>query len=194
MPNAGAKISISSILNDFNSTVIQAIKQDAYHSGRLPAEGGYQCIPASMLDNINNIQLPNIGTTGSKVDANTIYNNLVQLTANLTRMGTFSWIRRYRSTDRYGVVSYQTRGTLSGKAFFTTAYIRSLNAVGRVDVLPGSRITAQGMNAMMANMITSWRNSSKYHYQYTQEECHSECHSNCHSDCHSDCHGDCYGD
>lgn len=194
MPNAGAKISISSVLNDFNSTVLQAIKQNAYHSGRLPMEGGYQCIPPSMLDNINNIQLPYIGTTGSKVNANTIYNNLVALTANLTRMGTFSWVRRYKSTDRYGVVTYETRGTLSGKAFFTTAYIRSLNAVGRADVLPGSRITAQGMNSLMTNMINAWRNTSKYHYSFTCEECHNQCHNNCHNSCHNSCHGSCYGD
>lgn len=194
MPNAGAKISVSSILNDFNITVLQAIKADAYHSGRLPTEGGYQCIPPSMLDNIDTIQLPYIGSTGSKVTATVIYNNLVSLTANLTRMGTFSWVRRYKSTDRYGVVTYEIRGTLSGKAFFTTAYVRSLNAVGTADVLPGSRITAHGMNTLMANLINSWRNSSKYHYSYTCEECHNQCHNNCHNSCHNSCHGACYGD
>lgn len=194
MPNAGAKISVSSILNDFNSTVIQAIKANAYHSGRLPTEGGYQCIPSSMLDNINNIQMPYIGSTGSEITANTIYSNLVALTANLTRMGTFSWVRRYKSTDRYGVVTYTIRGTLSGKAFFTSSYVRTLNAVGRADVLPGSRITAQGMNTLMSNLINSWHGTSKYHYAYTQEECHNQCHSNCHSDCHNSCHGSCYGD
>lgn len=199
MPTAGTKITTAAILNDFNTRVINVIKLDAYHSGRLPIEGGYECIPPDMLDNINNIVPPYIGKAGQKINANDIYNNLVSLTANLTRMGTFSWIRRYKSTIannstnlNRGVVSYAIRGTLSGKAFFKPTFIRTLQPVGRYDVNAGNRITAKGINDLIANIFQAWNTTAKYHYPFTETECHYTCH--CHTNCNCNCNNSCYND
>jgi len=144
----GNAINVADIANLFNSTVIANITSGAHHLNNPPMDGSYFCVPSNMMDDINNLPTPSFGVSGGKITASSIATALINVTQNLTRVGTFSYVRTYRtlreirsrydpllqSTYRgYGVGYVITntntvRAQKNGKVIFTNSYVRQLGS------------------------------------------------------------------
>lgn len=207
--NVGNIIEYTDIINVFKSSVVNTIIANAYDIKNPPLDGQYQCVPSSIMDSVDNIVINNIGTTGQRISASSIVNTLVSMTTNLTRVGTFTYVRRlhesYRvesSNDKGGLTQgevlydrYVEQTRKSGKVIFTTNYIRSLKVTpSNGGVVVNNPITISGINALCASCLSSWNSTDKYNYNYTNDVCHTVCHNNCHNNCYSVCYSNCYSD
>lgn len=179
------------IITGFTTTVVNTILSGIYHLGNLPMEGGFQCVPTNLMDHINNLStIPNVGSVDTEVNALMIYNSLVAIVTNLTRVGTFAWTRYSQSDAGLTLV-----GSKNGKVLFNTSQIRSLATVNsNHNVAVDNIIIASGLNTLLSNLLTAWTNTVKYSYTNSTTQCHSSCHNDCYSDCHGDCNSSCYGD
>jgi len=138
--SAGSAIKRADIINLFTSTVLNTIKANAYHKGNPPMEGQYQCVPSTMMDDISNLPTPEIGIVGQKISASTLANAIINTTKNLTRVGTFSYVRYLHEShiaesthDSNGYTKgqviydrYILKATKSGKVVFTNNYVRNI--------------------------------------------------------------------
>ena len=184
------------MISVFNTNVINAVKANTYHLNNIPTCVGYQCVPSNIMDRLDSLPtLHEVGVVDGKIEAKSVVDAMVDVTRNLTRVGTFSYVVRMRTTDRYGQTGYRTLGSASGKVIFTADYIRELNPpVNPGNVVVDQPITIASINALCAACLSSWNSTSKYHYSNTLTLCHESCHSNCHQDCHRSCKSDCYVD
>lgn len=208
--NVGNAIQRADLINVFNLVVVTAIKANAYDRTNPPMESSYQCVPSSMMDDINNLPTPSVGVVNGKISAATLANALISTTQNLTRVGTFTYVRTLHESHTvksqydqnknqgytYGKVIYDrvvTQATKSGKVVFTNDYARQLGIINH-SIVSGTAITISGINALCQACLNAWNATSKYNYAWTNATCHSDCHNNCHTSCHSSCHGSCYSD
>lgn len=197
MPAVNQIINAQEIIDAFEAAVLNPILKDVKHLGNPPIEGGYQCVPSSMMDHLSNLpKLPNptIGPTGEMISAQLLRDSLINLTRNLTRVGTYTW-RRYMSyRDIYGNTGNRLLGTASGKCVFTTAYIREhySGPASWEGVSLDKIISAGELNAFLAGIYDSWNSCDRHNHDGQVILCHDRCHSNCHSSCHSSCHGSCH--
>lgn len=207
--NVGSVIERVDLINVFNSVVVSTIKANAYDLNNPPMEGSNQCVKSAMMDSLSNLPTPEVGVVNGRISASSLVSALIDTTRNLTRVGTFSWVRTMheshtvlsqydRSGYTYGTVLYDRYynvATKSGKVVFNSSYIRNLKtAPSSGNVVAGNPIKITDINTLCQACLTAWKNTSKYNYSYTMSDCHSSCHSNCHSSCHSSCHSACYSD
>lgn len=191
--NQGNQIQTSSIIEKFTNDVKNTILSGAYHAGNIPYCQGYQCVPTAMLGNVDSIQSPEgVGTAGNKITASQVYTALIDVTTALTRVGSFSFVRRIQYRDQYGSSGYRITGQLSGKALFSDEYIKTLNPVEHNDLDASKPVTVKVINDLIAACLTAWQGTVRHNYTYTDDYCHENCHSNCHYNCHSNCHHICY--
>lgn len=88
----GSDITTEAIIERFQSTVVNPILANAYHAGNIPMCRGYQCVPTSMMDHLNNVNTdPDIGDQGDIVSAEVVLAGLIALVRNLTRVGSFTF-------------------------------------------------------------------------------------------------------
>lgn len=168
------------INNDFISQVKNTILSGVNHSGNVPMDGSYEMVPASILGALSSVPNPSVGVKDGAISASQIYNNLVEVTRILTRVGTWTYTRTYNTN---GNISVQHSG--SGRALFNSNYIKSLPAVANGGVALDGIISIRSINTLFANLLAAWRSANKHNNVKRVDLCHSRCHSNCHSDCHS---------
>ena len=191
IPNA------TEVMNKWITDVENVIYSGAYTSNNPPVLNGHQCIPSSMLST-RTVHNSYVGVSNGKMSAADVYNRLLSLTQNLTRVGTFSCVEKKNITrwgtedshfDRYDA----TGNTLSGKAIFTTSYVVTMQAPSTSYVSTNIVISANKILSLIADYLTKWASANKYHHSSESLICHDSCHNNCHNDCHDDCHSDCHG-
>lgn len=201
----GSDITTESIIDGFQRAVVDNILSGAYHAGNPPMCRGFQCVPVSEMDHINNVnKVPNVGAEGDIVNADTVLKGLIDITKELTRVGTFTFILYMTvetgGTDYYGVETPVVRSrteidSMSGKVIFSKA--RIVQSFGtpsdKHGVQYGNIIKASNLNELFAAIYSQWSTCGLPHYDGEAEICHSSCHSNCHSNCHCNCHNDCHG-
>lgn len=183
-------INPSDIVSGFTASVVNSILSGAYHTGNPPMEGGRQCVPTYMMDHINNLpRTTSVGSTNTIVTASTIYYSLMSIVANLTRVGTFSWVRTFNTEGVISVV-----GSMGGKVVFAPGYAVSLATTSDGGVVTNNIISTSAINALFSNLYSAWSRSNRPTYNGRQDDCHVQCHTNCHQNCHGNCNSQCYGD
>jgi hypothetical protein len=143
-------------------------------------DGSYEMVPSNILAPLSSVSSPSVGVTGNVINALTIYNNLVAVTNDLTRVGTWTYIRTYNDNG-----SVTTQRQANGKALYTSAYKKTITNPANADVASGKTIKVSSLNQLFANLLSAWNATAKYVNNKRVDLCHSNCHSNCHSDCHS---------
>ena len=182
-------INPNDIIRGFTEAVVNTILEDAYDINNPPMDGTNYCIEQDRLGDKNSIVIPDVGIRGAKVNASSIYNTLVAITTTLTRVGTFSYIRRYRTTTLIASTTvegqYTTQETnnivyqTSGTAFFTESYIRSLASVSNSNVVSNAIISATGIQALFNNLASAWERTNRHNNVIDLQDCHSDC--NCYT-------------
>ena len=182
-------INPNDIISGFREAVVNTILENAYDINNPPMDGTNYCIQQDRLGDKNSIVIPSIGISGAKVNALNIYNTLVSITTTLTRVGTFSYVRRYRTTtliasttvegeyrtEETNNIAYQTSGT----AFFTESYIKSLASFSNDNIVSNAIISATGIQALFNNLAVAWRNTNRHNNVISIQDCHSDC--NCYT-------------
>ena len=198
-------ITNEALISRFKSAVVDNILSGVYHAGNPPTCRGYQCVPSSKLDHINNVQrTPNIGNDGNIVNATTVLNGLIAITRDLTRVGTFAftvWMRHStggiqpNGSNVSERVSYQQVDSASGKALFTKSYVRSSfnGPSDKQGTVYGEIIKANNLNQLLSNIFTQWSRENRHQHTGEATICHVVCHNNCHFNCHENCHSACHG-
>lgn len=177
----------SDVAKLFNDVIVETILKDAYHSGNIPMDEQYQCIPTDILGNIDSVERAgDIGPAETTISASSLYNELVRLTTALTRVGTFTWVRTYNTNG-----NIEIQNEMSGKALFNTSYIRSLAAVNSDHgIVAESIVRVFNINTLLSNLLAAWENTERYEHNERLDLCHSVCHVVCYSDCY--CNSSCY--
>ena len=193
---ANSDITPNILISRFQANVVTPILSGAYHAGHIPMVRGFQAVPSTIMDHLTNVnRVPEVGEKPDIVNAVRLLDGLIDLTRNLTRVGTFTftlWLRNSNSrTNQYGL-SYLDG--ISGKCIFTNAYVRTQfsNPPNIVGTSFGGTISAGNLNQLFANIFQHWMTTSKHHHVGGAEVCHNNCHYNCHSNCHRNCHGSCH--
>lgn len=207
-------ISLDDIINGYITNVYNPIINGAYHSGNIPTESIYNCIEPERLGNLSNLSstinktLNNVGTKGGTITASALANMMIECTRLLTRVGTWSYVRTYRtSNSRYKTYEYDDEGdescyghfewheksdttstvsSKSGKALFSDEYIKTLARTPNYKPASGAVITASTLNSFFADLLSVWNSTSKYRNSVVINSCHSVCYNACYSDCHDD--------
>ena len=189
---SGNVVTIKTINDVFTETVVDVILNNAYDINNAPVDKysgkTYKCIQDGRLGDKNDLPVVNAGISGTIVTAMELYNNLVSMTTILTRVGTFTYVRRYRSSND-GVDSYTTQKTVKGKALFNDSYIKTLKSFTN-PVTSNSIISADTINTLIANLLTAWKDTNRHANSKTVTLCHTDCHTDCHNDCNAN--DDCY--
>ena len=188
-------INSNEIIDNFTSLVVNTILNDAYDINNVPmdTDGVHSCINRNDLGDKNTVEIPHFGSTDNIINAKMLYDALVAITTTLTRVGTFSYVRTYRtsrivcSTTEEGVretvestnIMYQTSGT----AFFSEKYVKKLASFNDADVVEDAIIKATGIKTLFSNLMNAWNRTTKHRSIITINECHSDC--NCYT-------GSCY--
>lgn len=185
--STGSLPKVDDMVNGFIVNVWNPITANAYHSGNVPTESGYNMIQPERLGNLTNTKnkidnkLRTIGSTGKQMNSTKLYNVTVECTKLLTKVGTWSYTRTY-NTD--GTLTVQH--TASGKAMFSDAYIKSLGASPNRDLIKAHDIvSANKLNSFYASLLNAWQQTSRHSNVVRNDLCHTQCHSNCHDNCHS---------
>ncbi len=192
-------ITPEALVQRFQEVVVNNILKDVYHSGRPPVKSGYTLVPISIMDHIDNVpKVPSVGAKDSTVNAAIILQGLINLTRNLTRVGSFVvtvWYKSSRGGVQNSSASVHEIGSLSGKILFNTGYIRNsfTNPPNLEGVVYGGVIRASGLNQLFHNIYTHWANTDREKYMGNIQMCHDSCHYNCHCNCHCSCHCSCHG-
>lgn len=173
-------ITTGAINSDFITQIKNVILNGANHSGNVPMDGSYEMVPSSILAALSSVPDPSVGFKDGPISASQIYNNLVEVTRILTRVGTWSYTRTYRTNT---TVEVQASG--SGKALFNSSYIRTLPSVANAGVAVDSVMSVSSLNRFLANLLSAWNSANKYHHVTQLDLCHSDCHNVCHSNCYS---------
>ena len=204
--------SVSDFINGYITNVYNPIINGAYHSANVPKDGIYNMIQPERLGNLNLVKsnidnnLSKIGTSGGIINASILAKLMIECTRILTKVGTWSYVRSYKTTipEHYGYdedYGYSTlipeheettvQRSASGKALFSDSYIKSLIRNPSTNVTPTSAnlISATGLNSFYADLLSIWQSTSRHANSIVLDLCHGDCHSDCHDDCHSD---DCY--
>jgi hypothetical protein len=132
--------------------------------------------------------LDSTGISGTEVNASSVFNSLVNRTAQLTRI-------RF-ATMRLEVTGLGITKTESGIAFLSSAYQQTLPATSAADVQSGFIITRNGLDGTITqggnpngttfsdgffqNLRRSWESRRNNPVTLTHTICHSQCHSSCH--------------
>lgn len=96
----GSDITTEAIIERFQSTVVEPILAGAYHAGNIPTCRGYQCVPTSRMDHLDNVNtIPDVGQEGDVVSATVVLNGLIALVRNLTRVGSFTFTINHRHSE-----------------------------------------------------------------------------------------------
>lgn len=206
-----SKINTQDLINRFKEIVVTRILDGVVDSTNCPMvqsmNGKVPAIPPELLDSKKNVNANmNLGSNDSTViSAAQILNEIIRITRDLTRVGTYVVVLRKKKT-RSGVNSagrnysqpdeWLSAGTgASGEALFVPSEIRqSFNGVGNNNgVVAGNVIKATDLTNLFANMYQAWANSDRKKYSQSVNICHDTCHSPCHSTCHTHCHSTCHG-
>lgn len=176
------------VQNYFRDNVINVIKSNAYHSGWIPtysgSAGARNAIPAGDLDAYGNTP-DNITLSGGIINGGTVYNVMLTLIRNATRVRNF--------TSSY-IYNGSTQATVSGKAIFkqslpaiAASYTRNKNGSLINNVTPTNNVSGRiasvsTITALCNNMKSAWQNVCNDRLVYTVVTCHSSCHDSCHGD------------
>lgn len=96
MASSGQAISAANIIKEFNTSVRDVIMKNTYGLHNLPKDpssSSITCLPTSMMGNPAGIGNPEI-KAGETVTGRTLWKALVDVTKQLTRVGTFTYVRR----------------------------------------------------------------------------------------------------
>ncbi len=201
----GSDITTEAIIEGFQKAVVDNILSGAYHAGNPPMCRGYQCVPTSMMDHVDNVnQVPDVGREGEIVSAAQVLAGLISITRNLTRVGSFVFTLYIKETNGgttssgssiTETTSYREIANMSGKVVFTNGYVRT--GFGAPSDLAGTEvgqiIKASNLNQLFANIYQQWSSTSREQYSGSAITCHNSCHYNCHYNCHGNCHDSCHG-
>lgn len=203
---ATSDITNESVIERFQSAVVENILNGVYHAGNPPMCRGFQCVPIAYMDHVSNVnKTPNVGNDGTIISATQLLNGLIDITRNLTRVGSFVFTLWKKNTqggvdsngNEVASSSWKTEeASASGKVLFTNAYIRSgftLPSSLQQGTVAGNTMTAANINQLFANIYSAWSSADRYEHTESAEICHSSCHDNCHSNCHGACHCTCHG-
>lgn len=184
----GTKIIPSDIVNLFITKVKNRIISGCNDINNKPYLDGHQCVPSNILGNLNEIEDPVIGSTNGRINAEELYDALVNTTHVLTRVGTWQY-NIYLKTDG----GRRLKKSKNGTAFYTIDKIRDLSPVSNPNVKSGNKITANDIIELMNSCYVAWNTTSKYHHYDEYQYCHSSCHGSCHGNCNCNAtHIDCY--
>lgn len=198
-------ITPQALVERFQAAVVDNILSGAFHAGNPPMLRGNQCVPIEMMDHINNVnRIPTIGNKNDIVNATSVLNGLINLTRNLTRVGTFAftvWMQNSEDgTDSSGNANpKRSWNTLveekSGKVIFTAAQVRQEfgNPADIQGTTYGETIKASNLNQLFSNIFSTWSTCNRHEHSGHCEICHCVCHWNCHYNCHRNCHSTCHG-
>ena len=185
--NEHDKVISGTINNKFKEAVIDKILEDAVDISNPPTvtykNVVYTCIQDGLLGDKKDLPSYEAIDSGTIITAMDLYNKLVEIVHVLTRVGTYSYILRYKSTDD-GKVSYSNKKTAAGKALFNDSYIKTLATVTN-PIASNEVIQASTMNTLMSNLLKAWNNTSKHANTKTDTLCHTNCHNDCHNNCNA---------
>lgn len=189
---SGQFVNKTDIQNFFKTNVTSIVKSNVYHSSRIPtfsgSAGSANAIPAGDLDAVGNIP-DTISITGEIISGTTIYNLMLTVIRNCTRVRNFS--SSYKFNNQGNQV---TQATSSGVAVFkqslpsvSSSYDRNKNGSLISNITPANNITNQigakdRLTTLCNTMISSWQSVRNDKVVYNYYSCHSSCHSSCHGD------------
>lgn len=96
MATSGQSISAAKIISDFNTAVRDVIMKNTYglhNPPKDPSMTSIICVPTEKMGNPASIFNPDL-KAGTKINGRTIWKALVDVTKQLTRVGTFTYVRR----------------------------------------------------------------------------------------------------
>lgn len=186
-------VTANDVKDRFQANVINIVTTGTYHSTNVPKYSGtagtFNAIPPGDLGapgEITNITIP----TGV-IDGKTVYNLMLAVVKNCTRVRNFTSNLYYQSGGSY---TNALQSTVNGKAVFKQSlpgiaggYDRNINGSllvnpSAADPISGQIANPSRLNQLCTNMLSAWQSIANTKLVYN---CYT-CHSNCHSDCHSD--------
>ena len=185
----GSIVTRDDVVSYFETNVKEVVTLNSYYYTRIPTFSGdagtVNAIPQADLDTIDSIS--SLSLSDGMIYGSTVYDAMIALVKNYTRVRNFTSYYQYQSDD-----GYSTQSTVTGKAIFQTTlptvasnYSRSKDGSLLVDPsvsdnLSGNIGTVSRVQTLVSNLVSAWesaRNDSIVYYYYC---CHSSCHSSCH--------------
>lgn len=174
----------------FKTNVVNiVVSSDLYHSGRLPSLSGTAGtfrVPSADMDPRSAVQVGtiDIGSAGEVISGQTVYNVLLGILRNFSRVRNFKFELYYnnkleKSMSGKGVFKKTLPAVASG---FTRNLNGSLMAEPSVsNSISGTSPDAGDITQLFTNMLNAWRTIANTQLVYKYMSCHSNCHSD-HSD------------
>lgn len=164
------------------------ISSDLYHSGKRPSLSGTAgtfVIPAADMDPLSAVNgyNPNLGNKDEIISAGTIYNVLLDILRNYSRIRNFRFELFWNDALEKSV---------SGKGVFkenlssiASPWQRNLNDLAAEpkvsNTIANTTPDAGDMTQLFTNMLNAWKSIANTTLVYKYMSCHSSCHSS-HSD------------
>lgn len=200
----GNDITPEALIQRFQTAVVDTILDGVYHAGNPPMCRGFQCVPTSKMDHINNVnKMPHVGNKKEIINADTILNGLIETTRALTRVGTFAFTVNMRESsegvDRAGrphaeYEHFNPVDSKAGKVLFTADYVKEFGRPADIaGTSYGQPIKASNLNRLLSNIYQAWMATDRPKHSGSCIICHIICHWNCHYNCHRNCHSSCHG-
>jgi hypothetical protein len=174
------------VTNLFKTNVVNiVVSSDLYHSGILPSLSGTAgtfIVPAADMDPLSAVQVGtiDIGSTDEDISGQTVYNVLLGILRNFSRVRNFRFELYYNGN---------LERSMAGKGVFKTTlpaigggYIRNLNGSLMAEPsvsnsISGTSPDAGDITRLFTNMLNAWRTIANTQLVYQYMSCHSSCHS-----------------
>lgn len=174
------------VTNLFKTNVVNiVVSSDLYHSGRLPSVSGTAGtfrVPAADMDPLSAVQVGtiDIGSANEVISGQTVYNVLLGILRNFSRVRNFKFELYYNN---------RLERSVSGKGVFKKTlpaiggdYKRNLNGSLMAEPsvsnsISGTSPDAGDITQLFTNMLNAWRTIANTQLVYQYMSCHSSCHS-----------------
>ena len=174
------------VTNLFKTNVVNiVVSSDLYHSGRLPSVSGTAGtfrVPAADMDPLSAVQVGtiDIGSAGEVISGQTVYNVLLGILRNFSRVRNFRFELYYNGN---------LERSMAGKGVFKKTlpaiggdYRRNLNGSLMAEPsvsnsISGTSPDAGDITQLFTNMLNAWRTIANTQLVYQYMSCHSSCHS-----------------